>query len=125
MTFHIFSSNKHSKKINCGYGKMFFWSLGIHSIFKIKEPTSCSGINLKRDPLTKRVDLLASLFQFLLTSAKMVSGLYNTHGSHDKSNVIINQHLSSRHISGESFNFIVWNSRGRDGGRREGGGVPW
>ena len=73
---------------------------------------------MKLDPLTKRVDLLASLFQFLLTSAKVVSGLYNTHGSHDKSNVIINQHLSSRNISGESFNFIVWNSRGREGGGR-------
>ena len=54
----------------------------------------------------------------------MVSGLYNTHVSHDKSNVIISQHLSSRNISGESFNFIVVEFK-REGGRREGGGVPW
>ena len=46
------------------------------------------------------------IFRFLMTSAKMISGLLNTYGSLDQRNGVIYQHLLSSGTSAENFCFM-------------------
>ena len=48
------------------------------------------------------------IFQFLLMSAKMIFWSKNTHGSQNQNDYVINQHLSSKTISGVSLRFTAF-----------------
>ena len=48
------------------------------------------------------------IFEFLLTSGEMISGVLYTHGFFDLLNGVISQHLYSRAIPDARFNFIPY-----------------